>query len=75
VLRRRVQYNGRTRPDIGPGCPESIDAKFLQWVINFPRNTRLKLLNLLAQHAQHAQIIMHRSPAETRRLLEMVAEK
>ena len=75
VLRRRVQYHGRTRPDIGPGCPESIDAEFIQWVINFPRNTRPKLLNLLAEHAQHAQIIIHKSPAETRRLLEMAAEK
>lgn len=33
VIRRWRRYRGQTRPDMGEGCPEKIDAEFLRWVL------------------------------------------
>ena len=35
VIRRVVSGLGRTRPDMGEGCPEKADLSFLKWVWNF----------------------------------------
>ena len=35
VLKRWWQHRGRTRPDMTPGCPEHLDAKFLLYVLSF----------------------------------------
>ncbi|ERG66649.1 hypothetical protein M467_05080 [Exiguobacterium chiriqhucha RW-2] len=32
VLKRMLKYRGKTRPDMGPGCEERFDPKFLKWV-------------------------------------------
>ena len=33
VLRRRRQYQGKSRPDMAEGCPEKVDAAFVKWVL------------------------------------------
>lgn len=33
VIKRRIAYSGRTRPDMGEGCPEKIDWDFVKWVL------------------------------------------
>lgn len=75
VLKRRVQYRGRTRPDLAPGCPERLNLAFIKWIcIDFPRHSLPRILQLLEEHGQHACIIIHRSPSETRRLLAGIRE-
>ncbi|WP_246938657.1 DNA topology modulation protein [Bacillus pinisoli] len=37
VIKRRFMYHGKTRPDMGKGCPEKLDWEFLKWVYDFPR--------------------------------------
>ena len=71
VVKRRVRYRGRSRPDMNPGCIERLRWDFLKWIcVDFPRKSRVKILRLLEEHATHAHIISHHSPAETRRLLK-----
>ncbi len=36
IARRRLMYEGRTRPDITEGCYEKLDWEFFIWVITFP---------------------------------------
>lgn len=33
VLKRRVQYHGKTRRDIGEGCKEKMDKAFLKFIV------------------------------------------
>jgi len=40
VLRRYLRWRGRTRPDMGEGCPEKVDAEFLRWVLRDGRTKR-----------------------------------
>ncbi len=42
VIKRRIMYHGKTRPDMGEGCPEKIDFEFLKWVFWDGRKKRRK---------------------------------
>ncbi len=44
VLRRRVRYHGRSRPDMTPGCPEKIDLEFVWWILSYRSRKRRTLL-------------------------------
>ncbi len=33
VCKRKRRYRGQTRPDMGEGCQEKLDAAFLRWVL------------------------------------------
>ncbi len=74
ALQRRVQYHGRSRPDIAPGCPEKIDLEFLRWIWDFPRTKRPSILKKLeAQSNKGTRVIHLRSPRDVNRFLETSA--
>ncbi len=58
VLRRQIQYRGRTRPDMGDGCPEHVDFEFLTWILRFKRETRPKLLEILSAYPSVHKIVL-----------------
>ncbi len=66
VLKRVTGSYGRTRPDMAPDCPERFDLSFLKWIVwDFPRRSRAKLLERLAEGSDGKQVIVLRSPKET----------
>lgn len=74
VLKRVAKYRGTTRPDLTPGCPERLEWEFLKWIcIDFPRRSRVRILQLLEASQDGKRIIVHRSPRETQRLLAALA--
>ncbi|MCC5827804.1 MAG: DNA topology modulation protein [Phycisphaeraceae bacterium] len=56
ILKRRVMYRGRTRPDMAAGCPERLDMEFLKWIWNYPRDNRPRLLDTLQAAPPSTQI-------------------
>lgn len=66
AIRRWWRFRGRVRPDMGPGCPEKIDAEFLRWIITFRRRVRPRIVRALA--ATEAHVVHIRSTAERARL-------
>jgi adenylate kinase family enzyme len=51
VLKRRVRFHGRARPDMTPGCPEKIDLQFLSWIAFYRWRQRPILLERFAEAA------------------------
>ena len=47
VIKRVLSNLGRTRSDMGEGCPERFDLSFLKWVWTFNEQKRDKYLSLL----------------------------
>ena len=39
-LKRMVRYWGKSRPDMGPDCPEKFDWSFFTWLWNFNKTNR-----------------------------------
>ncbi len=75
VIRRRVQYAGRSRESMAQGCPERLDPEFVRWVWNFRRSrlpAMLDLLAITAQREQPPQIFILNSRMQTRRWLKAV---
>jgi adenylate kinase family enzyme len=64
VIKRRIMYNKKTRPDMHEGCPEKIDLEFLQWVWNFRRKNRENLLEKLEQVKKENEIIIVNRPKQ-----------
>lgn len=61
VLKRIFHYRGRTRPDMGEGCPERIDVSFLIWILwTFPRTKRRRDLELIRKHPDKKAFILKR---------------
>lgn len=69
VIKRRLQYHGKTRPDLNEGCPESIDWQFMMYGWNFRRDKRPGIMEKLKQHSKDKQIILIRTPKEAKLLL------
>ncbi|MDX6269738.1 MAG: hypothetical protein QOD28_961 [Acidobacteriota bacterium] len=72
VLKRRVMYRGRSRPDMAAGCREQFDWEFARWVWDYPNKQRPKMLELMHEHAAGKRMISLRSPAEAERFLAAV---
>lgn len=70
VFRRWIRYFGRSRPDLGEGCPEKIDLRFLRFVWNYNRVTLPKMEAQLAGRPGFCRLIELRSRREARQFLE-----
>jgi adenylate kinase family enzyme len=53
VVRRILKYHGRTRPDMGDGCPERFDWNFIKWVVDYRKNGRIRALKFMEQAPNH----------------------
>ncbi len=70
VVKRRVQFHGRSRPDMAEGCSERLSWEFLRWIWNYPKDRRPALLRKLAEHARRKNVTVLRSPRAVERFLE-----
>ena len=71
VLKRVLTTYGKSRPDMGEGCPERIDFEFLKWVWNFNKNKRERNYRLLRE-ATHANTILLKNRRETAAFLRKI---
>jgi len=73
AVKRWFANRGKTRPDMAEGCPEKIDYQFIKWILwDFPRRSRKKIVQCLAEFGGTKIILKNRSELE--RLLERQGE-
>lgn len=70
VLKRRVMYHGRSRPDVPADCPEAFDWEFIRWTWRYPYDKRPTLLRKLAALQATKHIIHLRSTRTVKQFLE-----
>ena len=70
VIRRIAKYHGRTRPDMGDGCPERFDWDFIKWVVDYRKNGRIRALKFVEQAPNHLIKRVLRSPREVDTFLD-----
>jgi len=64
VIKRRIEYNGVTRPDMAKDCKEKIDAEFIKWILDFRRKNRSQILSRLGNFEGEKQIYVFNGPKE-----------
>lgn len=72
VLKRRIAYCNRSRPDLAEGCPERLDWEFLKWVWGYPKRTRPGTIELLEKFSESKEVIWLRSQSVLDRFLKNV---
>lgn len=75
IIKRRVMFHGRTRPEMPANCLERLDHAFLAEVWTWDRRTRPKAMALLAQMAGPTRILRLGSTSQVRRFLTEPAAK
>lgn len=58
VFQRYLQYQGKVRPDMAAGCAERWNWEFMQYVWNFPKLHRPKIVDKLTEYQEDKQIII-----------------
>ncbi len=58
VIKRVLSGLGKTRPDMGRGCPERVDLGFLKWVWNFQKNDLPKIWEQLDRFPDKTVIVL-----------------
>ncbi|RYD82480.1 MAG: AAA family ATPase [Verrucomicrobiaceae bacterium] len=69
VLKRRLIFHGRTRPDLPAGCPEQMDWEFLCWVWKYPTRVRPITLTKLRERSEGKRVVFLRSDQEIARFI------
>ena len=72
VFKRRLQYIGKARPSMAPGCPERLNWDFIKWVWDYPRRSRPVVLEKLGQYSSGKSVHILRSGEEIKRFLQEV---
>lgn len=69
VIKRRIQYHKKTRPDLNEGCAESLDWQFIKYVWNFRRDKSPGIIDKLKKHSNYTKVIMIKHPKEAKWIL------
>lgn len=68
VIKRRIQNNGKARPDMAKGCKEKIDKKFITFILKtyYPRKkTMAERLQILEDQGKRVIALKGRQEIET----------
>ena len=69
IVKRRLFYRNRSRPDMAEGCHEKLDLDFILWVWNYSRRSRPRVVKLLREQCDGKEIVWLRSRREVRNFL------
>ena len=69
IVKRRIRFHGRSRPDMPVECPEQISWEFVDWVWNYPRRQRPRLLERLRSVAADKRVVILGSQREVDRFV------
>ena len=70
ILKRRLFYRNRSRPDMADGCKEKLDLEFLQWVLSYSHRNRPRVVELLKQNSTSKKVVWLRSRNKVSRFLD-----
>ncbi|AJS61499.1 DNA topology modulation protein [Paenibacillus sp. IHBB 10380] len=75
IIKRRIMYHKKTRPDMNEECPEKLDWEFIKWVWNYRRRSRMNTIKKLDQIKEHQQVIIVKTRKQVNELIERLEEK
>lgn len=58
VLKRGIQYFGKTRPDMASGCPERVSIEFLRYILFYNKTRRPNILKKLKFYEKEKQVLI-----------------
>jgi len=74
VIKRRLNYIGKVRPDISEGCPERLDFEFLKWIWQYPAKSRPKTIKTISKYKDKLEIIVIKNRKALKRFIIEITE-
>jgi adenylate kinase family enzyme len=74
ILKRQLQYIGRTRPDMTEGCVERVSWEFVQYVYRYNDTRRPGILEKLEGYEKEKQVFILKNENQIKRFLLNIAE-
>lgn len=76
VLKRRVQYHGKTRQDIGEGCKEKMDKAFLKFIVTTYSARKKTMMKRMRRYAEEGKTVHYlKTPAQIEGFLTTYTRK
>ncbi len=75
VVKRYLQYAGKTRPDMAKGCPERFNWEFWLYVWNFAKLHRGKIVEGLTNFSSNKQTIILQNSSQLSDLLQQLDKR
>ena len=69
VLKRRVMYHKKTRPDMNEECPEKIDFEFMKWIWNYRKRGRRNTLIRIGKVKGHKEVLIVKNRNQAAKML------
>lgn len=64
VVKRWIQYHGKTREDLAEGCPEKIDWAFIKFIVSTYNRRKVKMHERLERYANEGKTVYYLKTAE-----------
>lgn len=72
IIKRRIRYHGKTRPDLNEECPEKLDWAFFIWVWNYKKRSRMRVIEMLELVKGEKEIIIVETRKQVKELMNRV---
>lgn len=69
VVKRTLKHLGKNRTDMGSGCNEKIDFKFIKWIFSYPTKKRPEILEKLSKVENVADVYVFSNKKEIEKFL------
>lgn len=71
VIKRRIIYANKERPDMTKGCKEKIDWEFIKWIIIYHRHKKKKIKNTIISYSNSKKIFIIKNNKDKEKLLNI----
>ncbi|TCZ71832.1 DNA topology modulation protein [Paenibacillus albiflavus] len=75
IIKRRIMYHKKTRPDMNKECPEKIDWEFVKWVWNYRKRSRMNTIKKLEQIRENQQVIIIKTRKQVDQLIDRLEKE
>ncbi|MFB9277614.1 DNA topology modulation protein [Cohnella cellulosilytica] len=75
IIKRRIQYHGKTRPDLNEECPEKLDWAFFVWVWNYKKRSGSRIIGKLEAVKDSKQVIILRTRKQVNEFINRIKIK
>jgi adenylate kinase family enzyme len=75
IIKRRIMYSGKTRPDMNEGCQEKLELDFVKWVWEYNKNKRPGIVKKLDKLSNEKKVIILNNSSEVDKFISDLKER
>lgn len=74
VIKRRIIFANKERPDMSKGCKEKLDLEFIIWIIKYHIQNKKKIMKNIRSYSDNKEIFIIKNNKDKEKLIEIIEE-